>query len=122
MNEERYQQALELAEEIKKRGLVLIGERVAILRDERKESTTAAGIILPENAKPIPIRGTIVAIGNDVDLESDRYKGLEVGLRMNFVKYHLAEMTYKCLDGREVTIEIMHATDVYFAWPGGVGE
>lgn len=40
-----------------------VGDRVVVERDESDE-ITAGGIVLPDNAKDKPARGTVVAIGD----------------------------------------------------------
>ncbi len=43
-----------------------LGKRVLVQRTE-EASTTASGIIIPDNAKEKPSQGKVVAISNDVD-------------------------------------------------------
>ena len=63
-----------------------LGDRVLIKRLE-ENNTTASGIIIPDNAKEKPSRGTVLAVGNDVeDVSKDdtvvfgKYSGTELVL------------------------------------------
>lgn len=52
-------------------------DRVVVERSEA-ESKSAGGIVLPDNAKEKPRRGTVIAVGPGVVLESGTVKALEV--------------------------------------------
>ncbi len=63
-----------------------LGDRLLIERIE-EETTTASGIIIPDNAKEKPSRGKVLAIGSDVEevKEGDtvvfgKYSGTELVL------------------------------------------
>jgi len=43
-----------------------LGDRVLIKRLE-EQNTTVSGIIIPDNAKEKPSRGTVLAVGNDAE-------------------------------------------------------
>ena len=74
----------------KKKGLKLqpLGERVVIQR-EASEEKTAGGIVLPDNAKDKPARGTIVSVGDGKLLDNGRRNPLQVkvGDRVIFSSY-----------------------------------
>lgn len=63
-----------------------LGDRLLVERIE-EETTTASGIIIPDNAKEKPSRGKVLAIGSDVEevKEGDtvvfgKYSGTELVL------------------------------------------
>ena len=74
----------------KKKGLKLqpLGERVVIQR-EASEEKTAGGIVLPDNAKDKPARGTIISVGDGKLLDNGRRNPLQVkvGNRVIFSSY-----------------------------------
>ncbi len=70
-----------------------LGNRVLVERLE-EATTTASGIIIPDNAKEKPSQGKIVAIGSDVE-------EIEVGDTVVFGKYVGNELT---IDGTEYLI------------------
>ena len=74
----------------KKKSLKLqpLGERVVIQR-EASEEKTAGGIVLPDNAKDKPARGTIVSVGDGKLLDNGRRNPLQVkvGNRVIFSSY-----------------------------------
>ena len=65
-----------------------LGERVVIQR-EASEGKTAGGIVLPDNAKDKPARGTIVSVGDGKILDNGRRNPLQVkvGDRVIFSSY-----------------------------------
>lgn len=75
----------------KKKGKIALqplGDRVVVERDESEE-TTAGGIVLPDAAKDVPARGTVVALGTGRVLD-DGSRGefqVKVGDRVLFNKY-----------------------------------
>ena len=75
---------------VKKKSLKLqpLGERVVIQR-EASEEKTAGGIVLPDNAKDKPARGTIVSVGDGKLLDNGRRNPLQVkvGNRVIFSSY-----------------------------------
>ena len=118
----------ELAAELKvmgphKTGYELIGERVLVLQDEGQEKTPG-GIIIPDTAKEILMRGSIVMLGAGVqlmqaskDLEvAARYAGLAVGKRLTFNRWNLNKQKVTRANGDEVTLLVLHASDVYLVW------
>lgn len=56
------------------------GDRIVVRREETKAKSDG-GIILPENAKRKPHRGTVVAVG---ELEGD---GIDIGETVLFTQY-----------------------------------
>ena len=70
-----------------------LGERVLVERLE-ENTTTASGIIIPDNAKEKPLEGIVKAIGSEV-------KEVQVGNKVVFGKYSGTEVK---LDGKEYLI------------------
>ncbi|MBD3791888.1 MAG: co-chaperone GroES [Campylobacterales bacterium] len=70
-----------------------LGDRLLVERVE-EVSTTASGIIIPDNAKDKPSQGTVIAIGNDVE-------EINVGDTIVFGKYSGTEIT---IDSKEYLI------------------
>jgi len=66
-----------------------LGKRVLVERIE-EATTTASGIIIPDNAKEKPSSGTVVAV-------SDKVNTVIVGDKVVFGKYSGSELT---LDGK----------------------
>lgn len=66
-----------------------LGKRVLVQRLE-EATTTASGIIIPDNAKEKPSQGTVMAV-------SDKVTNVEVGNVVVFSKYSGTELT---LDGK----------------------
>lgn len=76
-----------------------LGERVLVKRVE-EETTTASGIIIPDNAKEKPLHGSVVAV-------SDKVEGIKAGETVVFAKYSGTEIK---LDGEELLV--MNVDDV----------
>ena len=70
-----------------------LGKRVLIERLE-EATTTASGIIIPDNAKEKPLNGKVIAVG-------DKVKVVGVGDTVVFGKYAGSELA---LDGKEYLI------------------
>lgn len=49
-----------------------------LVQPATESETTASGIIIPDTAKEKPRRGTVVAVGNDKDLQKLIKKGDEI--------------------------------------------
>ncbi len=64
-----------------------LANRVLIEREE-EVTTTASGIILPDNAKEKPLQGKVLAVGPDAQEE-----GINVGDTVVFGKYVGSEIT-----------------------------
>lgn len=77
-----------------------LGNRVLVERVEDAK-TTVSGIIIPDNAKEKPSRGTVVAVGGDVEQ-------IEVDDTVVFGKYSGNELA---LDGKEYLI--LDADDIF---------
>jgi chaperonin GroES len=74
----------------KKINIEPLGARVLVLPLEG-ESQTPGGVLLPETAKEKPQQGTIEAIGNSDEMETD----LKVGDRVLFPKYTGTEIKFE---------------------------
>jgi chaperonin GroES len=72
-----------------------LANRVLIEREE-EITTTATGIIIPDNAKEKPLTGKVLAVGTDATDE-----GISEGDVVVFGKYAGTEIT---LDGKELLI------------------
>ncbi|TLD85151.1 co-chaperone GroES [Helicobacter sp. MIT 11-5569] len=70
-----------------------LGERVLVERLE-ENTTTASGIIIPDNAKEKPLEGIVKAVGSEV-------KDVNVNDKIVFGKYSGTEVK---LDGKEYLI------------------
>ncbi len=79
-----------MATKAKKPKIEPLGARVLVLPYEG-ESKSAGGVLLPETAKEKPQRGTIEAIGNPEEMETD----LKVGDSVLFPKYTGTELKYE---------------------------
>jgi chaperonin GroES len=72
-----------------------LANRVLIEREE-EVTTTASGIIIPDNAKEKPLQGKVLAVGPDAIDE-----GISEGDTVVFAKYTGTEIN---LDGKELLI------------------
>jgi len=72
-----------------------LANRVLIEREE-EVTTTASGIIIPDNAKEKPLQGKVIAVGPDASDE-----GISEGDTVVFGKYTGTEIT---LNGEELLI------------------
>ena len=70
-----------------------LGQRVLVKRVE-EATTTASGIIIPDNAKEKPLNAEVLAISNEVKEDGD----IKVGDNIIFAKYTGTELT---VDGTE---------------------
>jgi len=77
-----------------------LGNRVLVERVE-EQTTTASGIIIPDNAKEKPSQGKIVAVGSDVE-------HISAGDTVVFGKYSGNDIS---LDGKEYLI--LDADDIF---------
>ena len=77
-------------------------DRVLVRRME-DETTSAGGIIIPDNAKEKPSRGEVIAAGNGKHLDNGDVRALEVkvGDKVLFGKYAGTEVK---VDGEELLI------------------
>ena len=89
-----------------------INDRI-VVRREASEEKSAGGIILPENAKKKPQRGTILAVGPGKLNKKDGTRSamqLKVGDKVLFTTW--AGDEFKDRKNREGDILIMHEEDV----------
>ncbi len=70
-----------------------LGQRVLVKRVE-EATTTASGIIIPDNAKEKPLNATVLALSNEVKEDGE----IKVGDTVIFAKYSGTELT---VDGEE---------------------
>ena len=72
----------------KKVKLQPLGDRVVVQREESLE-TTAGGIVLPDNAREKPARGTVVSVGDGKLLDDGSRGSLQVkaGDKVIFTSY-----------------------------------
>jgi chaperonin GroES len=77
-------------------------DRVLVRRME-DETTTAGGIVIPDNAKEKPSRGEVLAVGNGKPLENGERRALDVkaGDKILFGKYSGNEVK---VDGEELLV------------------
>jgi len=73
-----------------------LGERVLVKRVE-EATTTASGIIIPDNAKEKPLNAEVLAISKEVKETGD----INVGDKVVFAKYSGTELT---VDGTEYLV------------------
>ncbi len=70
-----------------------LGQRVLVKRVE-EATTTASGIIIPDNAKEKPLSAKVLAVSNEVAEDGE----IKVGDTVIFAKYSGTELT---VDGEE---------------------
>jgi len=70
-----------------------LGQRVLVKRVE-EATTTASGIIIPDNAKEKPLSATVLAVSNEVKEDGE----IQVGDTVIFAKYTGTELS---VDGEE---------------------
>jgi len=77
-------------------------DRVLVRRLE-DETTTAGGIVIPDNAKEKPSRGEVLAVGNGKILDNGEVRALDVkvGDKVLFGKYAGTEVK---VDGEELLV------------------
>ncbi|WP_444996079.1 co-chaperone GroES [Aliikangiella sp. IMCC44359] len=77
-------------------------DRVLVRRLE-DETTTAGGIVIPDNAKEKPSRGEVLAVGNGKHLDNGDIRSLDVkaGDKVLFGKYAGNEVK---VDGEELLV------------------
>jgi len=77
-------------------------DRVLVKRLE-DETTTAGGIVIPDNAKEKPSRGEVLAVGNGKPLDNGDVRALDVkvGDKILFGKYAGNEVK---VDGEELLV------------------
>lgn len=77
-------------------------DRVIVRRLE-EETTSAGGIVIPDNAKEKPSRGEVLAVGNGKQLDSGEVRAVDVkvGDKVLFGKYAGTEVK---ADGEELLV------------------
>ncbi|TQV89201.1 co-chaperone GroES [Aliikangiella coralliicola] len=77
-------------------------DRVLVRRTE-DETTSAGGIVIPDNAKEKPSRGEVLAVGNGKHLDNGEVRSLDVkvGDKVLFGKYAGNEVK---VDGEELLV------------------
>jgi len=85
-----------------------IHDRVVVRRVDA-ETTSAGGIIIPDNAREKPVQGEVLGVGDGAMQENGdrRPLDLKVGDRVLFGKYAGTEVK---LDGEELLV--MHESDI----------
>ncbi len=73
-----------------------LGQRVLVERVE-EATTTASGIIIPDNAKEKPLSGKVLAISKEVEQEGE----VKVNDKVLFAKYSGTEVS---MDGKELLV------------------
>lgn len=101
-------EAVDVAAMLLAQGFLLLDDRVAVIRDPEAEEIS--GIIIPEQARNKPIRGTVVMVGEAV------VSDVTVGDRVAFTKYRPTRFQLPLMDGKNVQVEVMHVADVYIRW------
>jgi chaperonin GroES len=79
-----------------------LGDRVVVERDA-SETVTAGGIVLPDNAKDKPTRGTIISVGDGRLLDSGARSPLQVKVGDHVLFSSYAGDTFK-LGARELLL------------------
>src|SRR3954469_17577874 len=87
-----------------------LGDRIIVRREESSEKT-AGGIVLPDNAKQKPQRGTVLAVGPGKLLKDGKRKPLQVKEGDSVLFTTWAGDEYKDRGSKDVIL-IMHEEDV----------
>lgn len=104
-----------VAKALRDNDMVLLQERVAILRDEVDDKYDTDGLIVKaEQYKRAPLSGTVVAIGTDVDEDLGI---LLLGSRVYFNRYQVStfELDMEPFD-QVVSLDVLGIRDIY--WKG----
>jgi chaperonin GroES len=80
-----------------------LGDRIVVKREDAEEKT-AGGILLPDNAKNKPQRGTVLAIGNGKMLKDGSRRGLQVKIGDNVLFTTWAGDEYKDRSGDQILL------------------
>ena len=80
-----------------------LGDRI-VVRREGAEEKTAGGILLPDNAKNKPQRGTVLAVGNGKMLKDGSRRGLQVKVGDNVLFTTWAGDEYKDRSGDQILL------------------
>ena len=96
-------------------GIIIYGERVAVVRDPEQEKVGL--LYIPEEGKRKEPRGIVVGQGLGLlELEDSITAGLEVGDRVMYTKYNPIDFSITLPDGRIAKLELMHVSDLYLGW------
>lgn len=89
-------------------------ERIIVVQDPAAD-TTPGGILIPDQAKVKPIRGTIVAFGQGIDEESGlgNMQPLDIVL---YTKYNPLMIRLDDSGGEPMELLVLHPRDVYVTW------
>ena len=91
-------------------GLKPLGDRIVVKRFDA-ETKTAGGILLPDNAKNKPQRGTILAVGPGKELKDGTRRGVQVKIGDTVLFTAWAGDEYRDAKSTD-DILIMHEEDV----------
>jgi len=110
LNKEHYRAVLRHLQQI---GWVTFGPRVMVLRDEA-EGTTKGGLIVPDAAKKIQKRGTIVSLGQGYEEagEKEYVRGAHIGMTVLFNSYDGIELTFPT-DVGDIILTMLHVGNCY---------
>jgi len=100
--------AIDVAARLAAQDFLLLEDRIAVIRDPEEEEV--GGIIIPEQSRGKPIRGTCVMVGDMVQND------ISVGDRVAFTKYRPTRFQLPLMGGDNVQVEVMHVADVYIRW------
>jgi co-chaperonin GroES (HSP10) len=100
-------EAVDVAARLLAQEFLLLDDRIAVIRDPEEQEKN--GIIIPEQSRNKPIRGTVVMVGDLVQHD------IEVGDRVAFTKYRPTRFQLPLIEG-EAQVEVMHVADVYIRW------
>ena len=100
-----------------KEELTLHGNRVAILRSKAEDTIKYGNLEIVKHEKfiQLPRSGNIVAFGTECDLFE---QGLDYGDVISFNKYNSITFELTDIEGFEqpVSIDVLHASDIYLSW------
>jgi co-chaperonin GroES (HSP10) len=115
MNKEHADFVVDVMAAFEAAGIQVFGERVAIIRDPAHEKTESGLLYIPEEGKRKEPRGTIVALGRNVDPDKD---DIHRGDRVMYTKYSPIHFTINMPDGSKADVELFHISDIYLLWKG----
>ena len=105
-------ECMDVAAQIEAQQFTLYGPRIAVIRDPADEMI--GSIIVPDEAKIKPIRGTIVMVGSST--EDFELGWFQIGDRVTFTKYRNTLFDLPLINGDRVYVEVIHANDIYIGW------
>ena len=80
-----------------------LGDRIVVKREDAEEKTSG-GILLPDNAKNKPQRGTVLAVGTGKMLKDGSRRGLQVKVGDNVLFTTWAGDEYKDRSGDQILL------------------